>query len=220
MGKDKLKRFAEMESFSNCIQPSREELDKGLDLRSKWGEKVFGNDHPIILELGCGRGEYTVGLARMFPEKNFIGLDVKGARIWRGAKTAIEEDLANAAFLRTQIELIANCFGLEEVDEIWLTFPDPQLKYRRTKHRLTSPEFLVRYQKVLKKDGIIHLKTDSEFLHAYTLGLLQGKGIKPETANHDIYRMGTLDEMLKIQTTYEKKFRDEGKAITYLRFRL
>jgi tRNA (guanine-N7-)-methyltransferase len=209
-----------MESFSNCFQPTRDEVMDGIPQKGSWRKEVFGNDHPVVLELGCGRGEYTVGLARLHPEMNFIGVDIKGARIWRGAKTGMEEGLNNVAFLRTQIELITHCFEAGEVDEIWLTFPDPQLKYRRTKHRLTSPEFLDRYRRIMKKGGRVHLKTDSEFLHAYTLGLLQGLGMEPENANHDIYRIGTLPPELEIKTTYEKMFLKEGKPITYLSFTL
>ena len=170
--KNKLKRFKENETFSNVIQPTRNEaMENTLGLRGNWGKNYFKNDHPIVLELGCGKGEYTVNLAKMFPEKNFLGIDIKGARFWRGAKTALEEDLKNVYFLRTQIELIEYLFSENEIDEIWITFPDPQIKFKRTKYRLTNIDFLKKYKKLLKPNGVLHLKTDSEFMHGYTLGL-------------------------------------------------
>ena len=174
-----------------------------------------------MLELGCGKGEYTVNLAQQYPQKNFIGIDIKGARFWRGAKTAQEEKVPNAAFLRCQIELIDMIFASNEVAEIWITFPDPQIKYKRTKHRLTNADFLEKYKKILAPDGLIHLKTDSEFLHGYTLGLLHGLGHEILYANHHIYRNeGAPAEVLAIQTTYEKIYLAQGKPITYIRFRL
>lgn len=164
--KNKLKRFKENETFSNVIQPTRDEVVSGnFSFKGKWNQEFFKNNNPLVLELGCGKGEYSVGLAQKYPNKNFIGIDIKGARFWRGAKTAIEENIQNVAFLRSQIELIEFLFAEKEVDEIWITFPDPQIKYKRTKHRLTNSEFLQRYKKILKKDGCIHLKTDSEFMH-------------------------------------------------------
>ncbi len=178
MGKNKLARFAENKILPNVIQPTREEALEGFELKGKWRENFFKNDNPIVLELGCGKGEYSVGLAKTFPEKNFIGVDIKGARFWFGAKEAVESNMNNVAFLRTQIELVDYFFAENEVDEIWITFPDPQIKYKRTKHRLTHPDFLARYKKFLKPGGIIHLKTDSEFLHGYTLGYLQEQDMK------------------------------------------
>ena len=176
------------------------------------------------MELGCGKGEYSVGLAKAFPEKNFIGIDIKGARFWFGAKEAIRDGLHNVAFLRTQIELIDHLFAENEVSEIWITFPDPQIKYRRTKHRLTNPEFLQKYRNILKHDGIIHLKTDSEYLHGYTLGLLQGLGHEILTAHHDIYGAAEYQPdtpLLKdIRTYYEELFSSKGKTITYIKFKL
>ena len=175
--KNKLRRFRENETFENVIQPSREELEKDqFSLKGNWNKDFFKNDNPIVLELGCGKGEYTIGLSKQDSAKNFIGIDIKGARFWRGAKTAIEEDLENVAFLRTQIELIDRVFAENEVDEIWITFPDPQIKYKRTKHRLTNAEFLQKYKHILKAEGLVNLKTDSEFMHGYTLGLLHGEG--------------------------------------------
>lgn len=218
--KNKLKRFAENESFSNVIQPSRHEVLKGFDLKGKWREH-FKNDHPIILELGCGKGEYTVGLAQRHPENNYIGIDIKGARFWRGAKTALAEGLSNVVFLRTQIELIDLLFDTHEVSEIWITFPDPQIKYKRTKHRLTNPLFLEKYRKILMAKGKIHLKTDSEYMHGYTLGLLQGIGAEIIYANHNVYRNeGSPLDVLEIQTFYEKQYLEKGKPITYIQFRL
>ena len=219
--KNKLRRFRENEGFKNVIQPSRQEVLAGeFQWRGRWSE-TFGNSHPIVLELGCGKGEYTVGLARQNPDKNYIGVDIKGARLWRGAKTAIEEGLDNVIFLRTQIELIENLFEENEVSEIWLTFPDPQIKFKRTKHRLTNSEFLAKYKTVLKEEGEIHLKTDSEFLHGYTLGLLQGMGHEILYSNHNVYRNeGSPPDVLNIQTHYENQFLEMGKPITYIQFRL
>lgn len=223
MGKNKAARFRENTILPNVIQPTREEAVNDFPHKGKWNA-FFGNDNPIVLELGCGKGEYSVGLAKAFPEKNFIGIDIKGARFWFGAKEAIEGDLKNVAFLRTQIELIDNLFAENEVSEIWITFPDPQIKYRRTKHRLTNPEFLAKYRQILKKDGIMHLKTDSEYLHGYTLGLLQGLGHEILTAHHDIYGAAEYQPdtpLLKdIRTYYEELFSSKGKTITYIKFKL
>lgn len=220
--KNKLRRFKENEKFENVIQPSREELTDNLfELKGKWSQEFFKNDNPIVLELGCGKGEYTVELARQNPGKNFIGIDIKGARFWRGAKTAIEEDLENVAFIRTQIELIEYVFAVNEVSEIWITFPDPQIKYKRTKHRLTNTEFLQRYKSILKEDGIMHLKTDSEFMHGYTLGLLHGEGHEVLYAHHDIYKNEySPKEVTGIQTFYEKQYLEKGKPITYIQFKI
>ncbi|BFP41629.1 tRNA (guanosine(46)-N7)-methyltransferase TrmB [Flavobacteriaceae bacterium GF1] len=218
--KNKLKRFAENETFPNVIQPKRHEVMEGFHLKGKWAGH-FGNNNPIVLELGCGKGEYTVGLAKRNPNKNFIGIDIKGARFWRGAKTALEDNMTNVAFLRTQIELIDFVFEENEVSEIWITFPDPQIKYKRTKHRLTNKIFLNKYRTILKPTGTVHLKTDSEFMHGYTLGLLQGLGCTVIHANHDVYRNeGCPEEVLEIQTFYENQYLDEGKPITYIQFRL
>ena len=219
--KNKLKRFKENETFKNVLQPTREEIVDGLfPNKGKWNQ-FFGNDNPIVLELGCGKGEYTVAMAQQNGEKNFIGIDIKGARFWRGAKTAIEEGIDNAAFLRTQIELIDLLFAQGEVSEIWITFPDPQIKYKRTKHRLTNSHFLEKYRKILKEDGTVNLKTDSEFMHGYTLGLLHGSGLEVMYANHDVYKnAGSPKEVLEIQTFYEKQYLEKGKPITFIRFRV
>ncbi|MGC1472321.1 MAG: tRNA (guanosine(46)-N7)-methyltransferase TrmB [Psychroserpens sp.] len=220
--KNKLKRFKENETFDNVFQPKREDLvDAKYKLQGQWNSVVFKNDHPLILELGCGRGEYTIELAKKFPQKNFIGIDIKGARFWRGAKTAIDENLTNVAFLRTQIELVDFAFAENEVDEIWITFPDPQIKYKRTKHRMTNSGFLKRYKTVLKPDGIVNLKTDSEFMHGYTLGLLHGEGHDVLYANHNVYKQeGSPEEVTSIQTYYESQYLEHDKAITYIRFKI
>ena len=218
--KNKLKRFIENESFKNVVQPSRDELiEKKFKQYGSWRKQVFKNSNPIVLELGCGKGEYTVNLAKLNPNKNFIGIDIKGARFWRGAKTSLEEKLSNVYFLRTQIELLNYVFKENEIDEIWLTFPDPQIKFQRRKHRLTNPKFLSIYKNILKSDGIIHLKTDSEFLHGYTLGLLESMSIKPIHSNHDVYKnLNVPKDVINIQTHYENIYLKENKKITYLSF--
>lgn len=217
--KNKLKRFKENESFKNVIQPERDEVLSGFSLKGKWNS-FFKNDNPIVLELGCGKGEYSVALAQNNPEKNFIGIDIKGARFWRGAKTALEENLTNVAFLRTQIELVDHCFTEGEISEIWITFPDPQIKYQRTKHRLVTKPFLEKYQLLLKSDGLVHLKTDSEFLHGYLLGLMHEGDHEVLFAHHDIYNSSSPpSDATSIQTFYENQYLERNKAITYVKFR-
>ena len=218
--KNKLKRFIENETFSNVIQPERKELlSDSFIYKGNWNKLYFKNNNPIIVELGCGKGEYTVNLAKSNPSKNYIGIDIKGARFWRGAKTSFDENLENVVFLRTQIELIDFVFGKQEVKEIWLTFPDPQIKYQRRKHRLTNPLFLNLYKNILVDKGMVHLKTDSEFLHGYTLGVLKGLSIKPLFSNHDIYKNNNAPaEVINIKTHYEKLFLETKKNISYLRF--
>jgi len=220
--KNKLKRFKENDTFPNVVQPTREEITNNkFPYKGKWNSEVFKNDNPIVLELGCGKGEYSVGLGEKFPNKNFIGIDIKGARFWRGAKTALDNNMNNIFFIRTQIELIDLLFDENEVSEIWITFPDPQIKYKRTKHRLTNAEFLKKYKHVLKADGIVHLKTDSEFMHGYTLGLLHGAGHEVVYANHDVYKNeGAPEEVLEIQTFYEKQYLAVDKPITYIQFKI
>lgn len=219
--KNKLKRFRENETFANVVQPTREQvLTNSLQLKGNWRQQFFKNDNPIILELGCGKGEYSVHLAQKYPEKNFLGIDIKGARFWRGAKIALEENLTNVGFLRTQIELVDQIFSENEIDEIWITFPDPQIKYKRTKHRLTNLEFLDKYRKILKPQGCVHLKTDSEFMHGYTLGLLHALGETVAYAHHDVYgSQGAPLAVTAVQTFYEKQYLEMGKKITYLRFK-
>ncbi len=219
MGKNKHKRFAENKTFNLLHQPLFEEIfRKDFYLKGQWHASFFGNSHPIVLELGCGRGEYTVALARKYPDKNFIGVDIKGARLWRGAKTATEEHLPNAAFIRTRIDFIESFFGPGEVDEIWITFPDPQPNnYRK---RLTSSLFLTRYAKFLKPGGTIHLKTDSQLLHEYTKASIAHNRLALVEANSDIYNSGRADELLSIKTHYEQIFLGQGLPITYCRFNL
>jgi len=219
--KNKLKRFKENEGFKNVYQPLREDLlnDK-FNLKGNWNRLAFKNSNPIVVELGCGKGEYSVGLAKMFPEKNFIGIDIKGDRIWKGAKISLSEKINNVLFVRSQIELIENIFSMDEISEIWITFPDPQIKYKRNKHRLVNIDFLNRYKNILINNGIINLKTDSKFLHGYLIGLIQGVGYEIIYSNHDIYnRSGAPTEVTTIQTYYESLYLSEGKPITYLKFR-
>lgn len=220
MGKNKLRRFAENETFACLVQSEWGDVF-GIEhpLKGHWGADFWRNDRPIVLEIGCGRGEYTIGLARREADKNFIGIDIKGARLWRGAKTATEEGLSNAAFLRTRVEVIESFFAPSEVDEIWITFSDPQL--RKPRKRLTAAMFLNRYMRFLKPGGVVHLKTDSVHLYQYTKTLVEANGIVPEIACTDVYATtGLPDEVQAIQTTYEGRFLDEGLAINYLRFRM
>ena len=219
--KNKLKRFRENETFPNVIQPKRDDVLKGkFPYVGSWRKDFFKNKNPIVLELGCGKGEYTVHLAQRSPHINHIGIDIKGARFWRGAKTAIEEGYTNVCFIRMQVELIVQCFAEGEVDEIWITFPDPQIKYKRTKHRLTQPDLLKIYKTVLKSGGLIHLKTDSEFLFGYTLGVVSQMGVI-KYAHHDIYNNSDAPDIAtEIQTFYENQFLEKKKAISYMNFTL
>lgn len=212
MGKDKLKRFAELETFTNVFQLNP--VHNG-----NWNKNYFKNNQPIVLELGCGRGEYTVSLAKYFPEKNFIGIDIKGARIWRGAKTGMEEHISNMAFLRIEIEQLEEHFGAQEVDEIWITFPDPQPQISRERKRLTYDRFLTMYKKVLSPNGIVHLKTDNDGLYEYTLEKIKELNLNLIKNTADLYKEEWLDEVLSIQTTYEKIYRDKGKNINYIQFK-
>jgi tRNA (guanine-N7-)-methyltransferase len=218
--KNKLKRFKENETFKNVIQPAREVLEKDtFELKGQWQAKYFKNDRPIVLELGCGKGEYTLHLAAQNPDMNFIGIDIKGARFWRGARTALEEKRDNIAFVRAQIELIDTLFAVGEVSQIWITFPDPQIKFKRTKHRLTHPQFLNRYRQILQAQGSVHLKTDSAFLHGYTLGLMNDPAYRLRYAHHDIYNNPHAPQIaVAVQTFYEKMFLEQNKPITYLEF--
>jgi tRNA (guanine-N7-)-methyltransferase len=220
--KNKLKRFKENDTFANVIQPKRDELlADEFALKGQWRSSFFKNDNPIVLELGCGKGEYTLALAQRNSQKNFIGIDIKGARFWRGAKTALADKMNNVGFLRIQIELLTQCFAPGEIDEIWITFPDPQIKYKRTKHRLTNLEFLQKYQQVLAPGGLVHLKTDSEFMHGYTLGLLHGLGQEIHFAQHDVYgTTGSPEVVTEVQTFYESQYLAKEKKITYVSFSL
>jgi len=219
MPKRKLLKFAEIKTFANVFQPEiKINLQTDFELKGKWAEKYFGNENQIVLELGCGKGEYTVGLAEKYPQKNFIGIDIKGARIWRGAKTAIEKKLNNVAFVRTKIDIINSFFSENEVDEIWITFPDPQPT--KQNKRLSSAYFINYYRKILKNCGIVHLKTDSRLLHFYTLKLLENNNINPIFSTHNLYNSGYSDDILSIKTHYEQIFLNEGKNITYIKFEL
>ena len=219
MSKNKLAKFAEMAEFTNVIQPDDVSFDRTpYILRGKWNNDFFKNQNPITLELGCGKGEYTVGLAKNSPAGNFIGVDIKGARIWSGAKAAIEQNLTNVGFLRTKIDLIDKFFDDNEVSEIWVTFADPQPK--KQNKRLTSAYFLNLYRKICVDGALIHLKTDSRLLHYYTRALLEANGIVPEFVTDDLYASDYKGVAADIQTFYEKMFLAEGKKITYLCFRL
>ncbi len=220
MGKNKWARFQENETFELLHQPVFKDLfGSDFALKGKWHKEFFKNDNPIVVELGCGRGEYTVELAKKFSEKNFIGIDIKGARLWRGAKTATEEGLKNVSFVRTKVDIVTSLFAEGEVSEVWITFPDPQPT--KSRKRLCSPMFLNRYAKFLTPDGIIHLKTDSQMLHEYTKAVLAKNGLTYTEANNDIHANGaSKGSVLEIQTTYEKIFVDRGYTITYLQFHL
>lgn len=213
MGKDKLRKFAEVATFKNVVQ-----LDAGKDYKGAWAEKLFGNSNPIILELACGKGEYTVNLAKLFPDINFIGVDFKGNRIWRGAKTALEEGIDNVGFLRIQIENILEHFAENEVAEIWITFPDPQPQDSREKKRLTNPRFLERYQSILVDGGIMHLKTDNDGFYAYTLEQIDALSLNKIKETTDLYKSDLVDEVLSIKTYYEKKYLAEDKNINYVQW--
>ena len=226
MGKNKLKKFAEMETFHNVFQPPYEPM------AGHWRDRYFQNDHPIVLELGCGRGEYTVGLAERYPEKNFIGVDIKGARMWAGAKEAEQKELKNVAFLRTNIEFITEFFAADEVDEIWITFCDPQMK-KATK-RLTSTYFMQRYQRIVKPNGLIHLKTDSPFLYTYTTEMLRLNPYPVLCSTDDLYgeksdeatvpvqgkEIALYADARALQTHYEKQWLDRGMSIKYIEWQL
>lgn len=213
MGKDKLKRFAEINTFKNVLQ-----LDAGKPFKGQWNSGFFKNANPVVLELACGKGEYTVNLATMFPDKNFIGIDYKGNRIWRGAKTALEEGVDNVAFLRIQIETLLDYFGAGEVDEIWITFPDPQPQLSREKKRLTSQRFLDMYRPLLKPGGFVNLKTDNDGLHLYTADKITETGLNLHVRTEDLYHSEYADEVLNIKTYYEKKYLKDNKNINYLKF--
>lgn len=219
MGKNKLKRFAEMKTFSCVLEYPRERLiAEGFPYRGKWGEEFFKTTRPLVLELGCGKGEYTVGLAEADPTRSFIGVDVKGARIWRGAKTVEERGMPNAGFLRAEIENIASFFAPGEVEEIWITFPDPQMQ--KTRKRLTSTRFLTLYSGFLKPGGIVSLKTDSPFLYEYTRRLVELNSFEVLANTDDLYGSGHADPVTSIKTFYESQWLARGKKIKLLSFRL
>lgn len=215
----KIRRFDEMRTFPHVFEPDGKAiLTTDFSMKGMWNEKFFGNDHPIVLELGCGKGEYTVELARKNPGRNYIGIDIKGARIWKGAREALDAGLTNVAFLRTRVEFLQRVFAPGEVDEIWVTFPDPQPQ--KPRKRLTSGRFLTLYGRFLKAGSTIHLKTDSRILFDYTADVLELNGLVPEISTENLYGSGMADEILSIRTYYESGYLEQGKPITYLRFRL
>ncbi len=220
MTKRKLQRFAEIETFPNVFQPGIIYPPVDHEMKGKWRELFFRNNHPVILELGCGRGEYTIHLAEKFPRNNYIGVDFKGARLWRGAKTAIENEMKHVAFLRIQIQRIESYFGKDEVDDIWITFPDPQPQQSREHKRLTSLRFLNMYKNFLRPSGIVHLKTDSRDLCEYTLEVIRENNFPLLASTNDLYNSDLHDEILDVKTTYEKIFLKQGSKICYLKFRL
>ena len=222
MGKNKLARFAELATFQHVLQPSKDEVLNGFALAGKWKSDFFKNDRPLVVELGCGRGEYSVALGQRDPSKNYLGIDIKGARIWEGAKKALVDDMNHVGFLRTRIEWVKHCFAPGEIDEIWITFPDPQIKYQRAKHRMIGPAFLEVYRSLLAPEGCIHLKSDSEFLHGYLHGIIEWWGLEVVETYNDIYGQ-IVDKpdhvVFACQTFYEKMWLKQGKTITYLQFK-
>src|SRR5690606_13364138 len=213
MGKDKLRKFAEISTFPNVLQ-----LDEGKAMKGQWAAKHFANGLPIVLELACGKGEYTVNMAKLYAEKNFVGVDYKGNRIWRGAKTALEEGIRNVSFLRIQIEDILEYFASGEVAEIWITFPDPQPQKSREKKRLTNPAFLKKYEEIMVPEGFVHLKTDNDGLYAYTLEKLEERDLLIHQQTADLYRSILVDDVLSIKTYYERKYLISGKNINYVKW--
>jgi len=213
VGKDKLRKFAEINTFPNVYQ-----LEEGKPLKGKWAKDHFKNEHPMVLELACGKGEYAVNLAKLFPEKNFIGVDLKGNRIWRGAKTGVEEGISNLAFLRIQIEDLLDYFGEKEIDEIWITFADPQPQISRERKRLTSPFFLSKYKVLLRNGGKINLKTDNDGLYSYTKEKVTELELLTHKDTDHLYQSDLVDEVLSIKTHYENIYLKKDKNINYIQF--
>lgn len=218
MGKNKLSKFADMATYEHVFQVSSNALRSGIlfEMRGSWNKSFFEKDNPIVLELGCGKGEYTVGLAERYPEKNFIGVDIKGARMWTGAKLSIEKGLKNVAFLRTDIEMIHHFFGPGEVSEIWLTFPDPQMK--KVTKRLTATNFMEIYLRFLKENSVVHLKTDSNFLFIYTSEMVKTNNFPVLYSSNDIYASELADPILEIKTFYEQQWLERGISIKYIKW--
>lgn len=217
MGKNKLSKFANMEEYPHVFQyPFAVLQEKGFEMKGKWNELFFKNDNPIILELGCGKGEYTVGLGKLFPNKNFIGIDIKGARMWTGAKQSLEDEMTNVAFLRTHIELVTHFFAKGEIAEIWITFPDPQMN--KVSKRMTSTRFMKLYRQLLNDEGIIHLKSDSNFMFTYTAEMVELNKLPVIYKTDDLYASDLVDDILKIQTYYEQQWIGRGLTIKYLKF--
>lgn len=213
MGKDKLRKFAEINTFPNVYQ-----LDEAKVLKGNWAKTHFKNDNPVVLELACGKGEYSVGLAKLFPERNFIGIDLKGNRIWRGARTGVDEGIPNLAFLRIQIEDLLEYFGEKEIDEIWITFADPQPQISREKKRLTSPNFLSKYKILLAEGGKINLKTDNDGLYGYTKEKVAELGLLTHKDTDHLYQSDLVDDVLSIKTHYERIYLKKDKNINYIQF--
>ena len=220
MGKNKLKKFHDLDQFLHVIQPNGDNYNEGFYLKGKWAKDFFHNNNPIVLELGCGKGEYSVSLAERYPNKNFIGIDIKGNRIWTGATVSNDKNLKNICFLRIRIENILNFFGRNEISEIWLTFPDPQIKKKRQRKRLTHPEFLIKYSVILGMKSHIHLKTDSQFLYGYTLGVIESGGHDLIDCTNDLYAVDQVRKDMDILTYYEKIYVSKGLPITYIKFRI
>jgi tRNA (guanine-N7-)-methyltransferase len=217
MGKNKLQKFDAMHNYPHVFQyPFSVLQEKEFEMKGKWNELFFKNECPVVIELGCGKGEYTVGLAKLYPEKNFIGVDIKGARMWSGATQSFLDKMTNVAFLRTHIELIDRFFASGEVSEIWITFPDPQMA--KVNKRMTSSRFMQLYSRILKENGLIHLKTDSPFMYAYTCAMIQVNGLPVEVETDDLYNSGLADDILSIQTFYEQQWISRGMSIKYIRF--
>ncbi len=217
MGKNKLYKFAKLETYPHVFQVKFDEPNReDFHMKGQWKSKFFKNDNPLVLELGCGKGEYTVGLGELYPDKNFIGMDIKGARLYTGATQALNKELTNVAFIRAKIELITSFFAEDEIDEIWITFPDPQMK--KTRKRLTSTRFLEFYKEILKPNGIIHLKTDSNFLYTYTDAVVKENHLPCEINTDDLYNSDIVDDILRIKTFYEGQFYEQGIPIKYIRF--
>jgi len=217
VGKNKLQKFEAMNHYPHVFQyPFSTLQEKEFEMKGKWNELFFGNNHPIVIELGCGKGEYTVGLAKLHPDKNFIGIDIKGARMWNGATQSLQDKMTNVAFLRTHIEWIDRFFDAGEVSEIWITFPDPQMA--KVNKRMTSSRFMQLYSLILKENGIIHLKTDSPFMFTYTGAMVQANRLPVEVETDDLYHSGAIDDILSIQTFYEQQWLDRGMSIKYIRF--
>ncbi len=219
MGKNKLSKFADLATYEHVVQVTYKQVqENGFQYKGKWSATFFGNNNPVILELGCGKGEYTVKLAKHYPEFNFIGLDIKGSRMWKGATQAKDQGLSNVGFLRTNIENIRMFFAENEVAEIWLTFPDPQMK--KTRKRLTATNFISSYRQIMIPNGIIHLKSDSNFMYRYTEAMVAENRFEIIRQTDDLYQSDILDDVLSIQTFYEKQWLDRGLTIKYLAFRL
>lgn len=222
MGKEKLKRYQEVVTFEHVIDLSGLRPGDQAEMRSSWKEEIFGNNAPVTAELGCGKGDYSLALARRFPERNFVGIDIKGDRLWKAAQQAAEEQPENLRLVRGRVDHITQIFGPAELDEIWITFPDPHLKFRRRTRRMTAPGFLERYRKVLAPGALLHLKTDSAELFEFTLETLAKEGLSGniEQRIEDVYALDPPPELLRIRTYYEQKHLQEGRTIKYLRFTL